>query len=151
MTSSRTAPSPPSMAADRTRRSPGWRWPLRIVATLMTILLWTQPLLIGLFLGGDYDKLAAHLTVGGILVALTMAQFLASVPAWRPGGLPGWVVAVCAAMTAGGVVQIAAGFQRNLGLHVPLGVALAAAGLAVAIRAWWPSGPRRGRVEEAAR
>ena len=94
----------------------------------MTILLWTQPLLIGLFLGGDYDKLAAHLAVGGVLVSLMLLQFLASVPAWRPGGLPGWVVAVCAAMAVGGVVQIAAGFQRNLGLHVPLGVTLAAAG-----------------------
>jgi hypothetical protein len=134
------------MAADHPRRRPGWRWPLRVIATFMTILLWTQPLLIGLFLGGDYDKLAAHLAVGGVSVSLMLLQFLASVPAWRPGGLPGWVVAVCAAMAAGGVVQIAAGFQRNLGLHVPLGVTLAAAGLGVAIRAWWPS-PKQQRDE----
>jgi len=139
------------MTAELTRHRPGWRWPLRIVATGMTVLLWTQPLLIGLFLGGEYDKLAAHLTVGGILVALTLVQFLASVPAWRPGGLPGWVVAVCAAMVAGGVVQIAAGFQRNLGLHLPLGVALAATGLAVAIRACWPARPHGGQVDEGAR
>jgi hypothetical protein len=122
-----------------------------VIATAMTVLLWTQPLLIGLFLGGDYGKLEAHLAVGGVLVSLMLLQFLASVPAWRPGGLPGWVVAVCAAMAAGGVVQIVAGLQRNLGLHVPLGVTLAAAGLSVAIRAWWPAGPTRGGTGEAAR
>jgi laccase len=38
----------------------------------------------------------------------------------------------------GSVVQIVAGYQRNLGVHVPLGVALAAAGLGVAVRAWLP-------------
>ena len=117
----------------------------------MTVLLWAQPLLIGLFLGGDYGKLEAHLAVGGVLVSLMLLQFLASVPAWRPGGLPGWVVAVCAAMAAGGVVQIVAGLQRNLGLHVPLGVTLAAAGLSVAIRAWWPTGPTRGGTGEESR
>ena len=104
------------------------------------MLLWTQPLLIGLFLGGDFDKLAAHAAVGGVLVALTLRAVPASVPglaAGRPARLggrgrarPWWPAAV---------VQIAAGYQRNLGLHVPLGVALAAAGLSVAIRAWWPS------------
>ena len=58
-------------------------------------------------------------------------QFFTVIPAWRPGGLPGWVVAVGAAMVVGAVVQIAAGYQRNLGVHVPLGVTLAAAGLSV--------------------
>lgn len=105
--------------------------------------LWTQPLLIGLFLGGDFDKLAVHAAVGGVLTGLAMIQFLVSVPAWRPGGLPGWVVAVSAAMWVGAIVQIAAGYQRNLGLHLPLGVALAAAGTSVAIRAWLPTGPTR--------
>ena len=66
-----------------------------------TVLLWTQPLLIGLFLGGEFDKLAAHAAVGGILVLVVLHPVPASVPAWRPGGLPGWVVAVCAAMVAG--------------------------------------------------
>ena len=150
MTSSRTA-EPALSTADRARRSPGWRWPLRVVATVISILLWTQPLLIGLFLGGDYGKLEAHLAAGGVVASLMLLQFVASVPAWRPGGLPGWVVAVCAAMAAGGVVQIVAGLQRNLGLHVPLGVTLAAAGLSVAIRAWWPTGPTRGGTGEESR
>jgi hypothetical protein len=143
MTQYRTA-APPSMTSAARRGSPGWRWPLRAVSILMIVLLFTQPLLIGLFLGGDFDKLAAHAAVGGIAVAMTMVQFATAVLAWRPGGLPGWVVTVAAAMTVGAVVQIAAGYQRNLGLHVPLGVALAAADLLVLGRAWWPtraSGP----------
>jgi len=117
------------------------RWPLRVVASVLVLLLWAQPLLIGLFLGGDFDKLAAHGTTGGILVGITLIQLIAAIPAWRPGGLPGWSVAVCAAMAVGAVVQVAAGFQRNLGLHVPLGVTLAAAGITVAVRAWWPTRP----------
>ncbi len=108
-------------------------------------MLWTQPLLIGLFLAGEFDRLAAHATVGGILVLVVFIQFLLSIPAWRPGGLPGWVVAVCAAMVTGAGVQIAAGYQRNLGLHVPLGVALVATGTAITLAAWLPSafGPHR--------
>ncbi len=117
------------------------RWPLRVIASVLVLLLWAQPLLIGLFLGGDFDKLAAHGTTGGILAGITLIQLIAVIPAWRPGGLPGWTVAVCAAMAVGAIVQVAAGFQRNLGLHVPLGVTLAAAGIAVAVRAWWPIRP----------
>jgi hypothetical protein len=138
------------MAADRTGRAPGWRWPLRAAASLLVLMLWTQPLLIGLFLAGDFDKLDAHALVGGMLVGLTAVQFLAAVPAWRPGGLPGWVVALAGVITVGAGVQIAAGYERNLGLHVPLGVTLAVLGVALAIRSWWPTpadqqqaGPRR--------
>ena len=101
-------------------------------------MLWTQPLLMGLFLAGDFDKLAVHAAVGGGLAAVTLVQFFTVIPAWRPGGLPGWVVAVGAAMVVGAGVQIAAGYERNLGLHLPLGVTLAAAGLSIAVRAWWP-------------
>jgi len=132
------------MAGDRARRSSVWRWPLRAVASLLVLMLWAQPLLIGLFLAGDFDKLAAHSLVGGMLVGLTTLLVVAAVLAWRPGGLPGWVVAVAAAMTVGAVVQIAAGYERNLGVHVPLGVTLACAGAALAVRAWWPiRGDRR--------
>jgi hypothetical protein len=138
MTQYRTS-APPSIAEGARRRSPGWRWPLRVAAVLMTVMLFAQPLLIGLFLGGDFSRLAAHATVGGLAVAMTMLQFVAAVLAWKPGGLSGWVVAVTAAMVVGAVVQIAAGYQRNLGLHVPLGVALAAAGLLILGRAWWPA------------
>lgn len=107
----------------------------------MAVLIWTQPLLMGLFLGGDFDKLTAHATVGGVLAGLAMIQFVAAVPAWRPGGLPGWVAAVGAAMVVGALVQVVAGYQRNLGLHLPLGVALAVAGTSVAVRAWLPTRP----------
>ena len=131
--------APPSPQQDRRRTRPGWRWPLRVVATLLTLLLWTQPLLIGLFLGGEFEMLAVHAAVGGGLVAITLLQFFTVIPAWRPGGLPGWVVAAGAAMVVGAGVQIAAGYQRDLGVHVPLGVALAAAGLSIAVRSWWPT------------
>ncbi len=139
MTRSKTPPAPPE-PRPTAARSPGWRSPLRVAAPLVTALLWTQPLLIGLFLAGDFDRLAVHATVGGVLVLAVFLQFALSVPAWRPGGMPGWAVAVAAAMVAGAVVQIAAGYQRNLGLHVPLGVTLAAAGAAVTIAAWLPAG-----------
>ena len=105
----------------------------------MALLIWTQPLLIGLFLGGDFTKLAVHATVGGVVTGLAMIQFLVSVPAWRPGGLPGWVAAAGAAMWVGTIVQIVAGYQRNLGLHLPLGVALALTGTGIAVRAWLPT------------
>lgn len=129
---------PPRLPTGTRRQRPGWRWPLRIIAPLLALLVWTQPLLMGLFLGGDFDKLAVHAAVGGGLTGLAGIQFLVAVPAWRPGGLPGWVAAVGAAMWVGAIVQIVAGYQRNLGLHLPLGVAIALAGTSVAVRAWLP-------------
>jgi len=153
MTLNRSAAPRPVSAAPSERRTgqlPRWRWPLRVIAPLMTAMLWSQPLLIGLFLGGEFSRLQAHAALGGVITAVTMLQFLAAVPAWRPGGLPGWVVAVTAAMVAGAVVQIVAGYQRNLGLHVPLGVGLAAAGLGVAVRAWLPVRPRRDHSAKSA-
>ena len=149
MTQSRTSPAqpsaPPVPPVGPPRRRPGWRWPLRIVAGLQALLGCAQPLLIGLFLGGDFDKLTAHAAVGGIFTGLSFILFLTSVPGWRPGGLPGWMVAVSAAVWVGSIVQIAAGYQRNLGLHLPLGVTLVAATVAVAVRSWLPNHWTAGR------
>ncbi len=141
MTVQRAAAPRPTIPASEGRRAgpiPRWRWPLRVMAPLIAAMVWSQPVLIGLFLGGEFTKLQAHAALGGGIAAMTMLQFLSAIPGWRPGGLPGWVVAVTAAMVVGSVVQIVAGYQRNLGVHVPLGVALAAAGLGVAVRAWLP-------------
>jgi len=143
VTRSSTSPArrsaPPVPPTGPPRRRPGWRWPLRIASATLALLGCAQPLLIGLFLGGDFDKLTAHAAVGGIFTGLSFILFLTSVPAWRPGGLPGWVVAVSAAVWVGSIVQIAAGYQRNLGVHLPLGVALVAAAVAVAAQSWLPS------------
>jgi hypothetical protein len=80
-----------------------------------------------------------------MVVGSTLLLFVAAVLAWRPGGLPGWVVTLAGAITVGAVVQIAAGYQRNLGLHIPLGVTLAAAGATLAVRSWWPTPADRHR------
>lgn len=149
MTQFRTSPeptsAPPVPPVGLPRRRPRWRWPLRIAAGLLALLGCAQPLLIGLFLGGDFDKLTAHAAVGGIFTGLSFILFLASVPGWRPGGLPGWVVAASAAVWVGSIVQIAAGYQRDLGVHVPLGVTLVAAAVAVAVRSWLPIRPTANR------
>ena len=92
-------------------------------------MVWSQPLLIGLFLGGDFDKLAAHAALGRRDLA---AIDHAAVPGRGAGLATRWAARLGGGgrprpWSVGAVVQIAAGYQRNLGLHVPLGVALAAA------------------------
>jgi hypothetical protein len=47
---------------------------------------------------------------------------LTAVLEWKPGGGPGWPLAVSAVLFAAVAVQIMLGYARVLALHVPLGV-----------------------------
>ena len=114
------------------------RLPFQVLTSVYVLMLYVQPTLIGLFLGGDFDRLSDHALVGGLAVATALVLAASSVLAWRPGGLPGGVVVASGMLFVGTGVQIGAGYSRNLGLHVPLGVTLAAGGLALAYQAWRP-------------
>jgi hypothetical protein len=121
--------------------------PFRVMTSVLVLVTWVQPLLIGLFLGGDFDRLGEHATVGGVVAAAGLGLVATSIPAWRPGGWPPGVILASVVLFLASGIQVGSGYERNLGLHVPLGVALAAGGLALAHWAWHP---RRAR-EAAAR
>lgn len=62
-------------------------------------------------------------------------QVVAAVLVWRPGRGPGLLVPASVALFLLIVVQIFAGFSTRLAVHVPLGVALLAGLVALALTA----------------
>ena len=114
----------------------------RAVVTLHVTLLLIQPVLIGLYLsGGDEARLNAHEIVGSAVGATGIFALLASVLAWRIAKWPATAVMWCALLLVAEIVQLSLGYQRHLGLHVPLGVFLAIRGIVprpVGVQAPWP-------------
>ncbi len=111
-------------------------WPLRVCATLAATLICLQPVFAGQFLAGTYEALRVHrenATVAGIAVAVTA---LSAVPLWRPGRGPWWPIVAFLGLFALIGLQIALGFQRAVAIHVPLGLAIVALAVRLAIWTW---------------
>jgi hypothetical protein len=118
-------------------------WSFRVAATIHALLLCAQPVLAGLFLSGDFGKLSMHATLAGIVILACMLLFVAAVLVWRPGRRSPWPIAITGALFLAEGIQTGAGYERNLGLHVPLGVTVVATGVALAVWAWRPRRTRR--------
>ena len=132
------------------RRPRATLWLLRAVVTVHLVAVLGQPVWAGLFLTGDVDAIAVHGRVGSLLAAwglLTAAVALAYVVGGRG---PLWVAPLAVAQFLAVGFQIGAGYERDLGLHLPLGVGLAV--LAVVLAAWvWSPAAARPRRAPAAR
>jgi hypothetical protein len=98
----------------------------RAAVTLHVALLLTQPVLIGLFLsGGAPTKLRAHEMVGSSVGLSALLLVMASIVAWRRADWPAKAVIWSLGLLIAEVVQLTMGYDRHLGIHVPLGVLLA--------------------------
>jgi len=98
----------------------------RIAVSIHVLLLLAQPMLVGLFLsGGDEAKLRAHEMVGSSVGATGLVLLVAAVVAWRRAEWPARIVVLCLLLVVAEVVQLTMGYDRHLGIHVPLGVLLA--------------------------
>jgi hypothetical protein len=130
-------------------RPPSWAWRLlRVYATVQAVDAILQPVFEGRFLSGDYAMLAAHSSNGIAVGVLSISQIAVAVVAWRVSRLPSRIVVAMAALGAATALQIALGFSRNLGVHIPLGVAIIAGSARLA--AWtWTHGP--GHADAAGR
>jgi hypothetical protein len=101
-----------------------------VIAQVLLIL--AQPVLIGLFLsGGDSSKLDAHEMVGSAVGAAGIFVVIAAVVLWS------------VLLLVAEVVQLTMGYDRHLGIHVPLGVALAIAASSLYTWAFRPHGVDR--------
>ena len=97
----------------------------RAMVTVHVVLLLTQPILIGLFLsGGDRSKLQAHEIGGSAVGATGLLLVIASIVVWRKARWPARVVIWCLVLLVAETFQLAMGYDRHLGIHVPLGVLL---------------------------
>jgi hypothetical protein len=104
---------------------PRWAWwLLRVFLTAQTIDAFLQPVFEGRFLAGDFAMLAVHRTNGTYVGVLAISQIVVAIVAWRVSRVPGAVVAAVVALGVAAGLQIYLGFNRILGIHVPLGVAI---------------------------
>lgn len=115
----------------------GWVWwMLRVFVTALTVDAYLQAVLAGRFLSGDYGMLLAHrLNADGVAI-LSFVIVAAAILAWRKGRAPGVLVLLTAALSAAVVGQIATGYNRILGVHVPLGVAVIVLSTVLTVWAW---------------
>jgi len=121
----------------------GWVvWPLRLGATIATLLLFNQAVFAGQFLSGTFASLQTHrdnATYAGVAVLITAA---CAVPLRRPGGGPIWPAFAFLGLFALIALQIALGFARTLTLHIPLGIMII--GLSGRLTLWsWSYRPGR--------
>lgn len=112
------------------------RTAFRVVVTVHAAAVLAQPVLAGRFLNGDFGMLSAH-RVTGIAVGLLGMVQLAVALAHRWAGRGPWRPAlICLGLSLAELAQIFLGFNRFVGVHVPLGVAIVAVTLLVATSAW---------------
>ncbi len=124
------------------------RWAFRLVITLHAAAAFTQAILAGRFLSGDYDMLRAHFINSQVVGAFGIAQVVVAVLYWRLGGGSGRPAIAAAALLALEPLQIAAGIKRIIGIHVPLAVLIIVGSVLFAVWAWQPSyGQRRPIVD----
>lgn len=115
--------APPERAALPERvASPGplvTLWLLRTVVTLFLLAVLAQPVLAGLYLSGEFDALAVHAAIAGVVILLAMVLVGATLLFSTIGRGQFWPlpVAVAAFLAAG--FQTGFGYARQLGLHIP--------------------------------
>lgn len=97
---------------------------LRLLAVLHTVGAVAQPMLAGVYLGGDVDALALHELNAHIVTGLGFFQLIAAIVfVWRGRGRrwPLWAsLGICLAVQA----QVGLGFEGVVAVHVPLGVSV---------------------------
>lgn len=130
-----TAPTPTASgrakAPLRTRIT--WSF-LVVVLGVHATLAVGQPIFAGALLSGNADAITFHET-GGELIHLTcFAQVIVSVLFWRPGRGPIWPAVATVLLVVAEGAQIGLGEAHQLGIHVPLGVAIV--GSVVALFVW---------------
>jgi hypothetical protein len=104
-----------------------------------------QPFLAGAYLSGQFDAIGLHGTNGSLMSAWCLLQFVVAVLFWRPGRGPGWPALATVAVFLAEGAQTGTGYAGQLGIHVPLGVAIVGGTVAMFIwsLAWRPK-PWRG-------
>jgi hypothetical protein len=107
----------------------------RAALVLLLVAVASQPVTMGLYLSGRYPMMGWHGLVGSIVAALALVVVgLTLLYAVAGGRL--WPVPVTVGMFLACGFQIGMGYARNLGIHVPLGVAVVSAALLLTVWSW---------------
>ncbi|HEY4417928.1 MAG TPA: hypothetical protein VGN22_00315 [Pseudonocardia sp.] len=111
-----------------------------ITVNLLAVL--AQPVLAGLFLTGDVDAIGVHGLIGSLLALVELVVIVVALAYVLGGRGRLWVLPVAVLLFLAVGFQIAAGYARELELHVPLGVTIVVASVLLAGWAWTPSAAR---------
>ena len=107
------------------------------MTTLVAADAYVQAVLAGRFLSGDVGMLLGHRYNGAdALPYLSVGLIVVAVIGWRKGQVSGHVAALATALTGMILVQVAMGFNRVLGVHIPLGVGIIALATVLTVWAW---------------
>lgn len=117
-----TAQGTPTQQRDRS--GIGISRALHLVLRLLAVAVFTQAVFAGLFLDGNGSWLAWHEANASLIQLLALVQALLAVGVWRTGRGPGWLALAGVVLLLAVVVQAGAGYNHQLALHVPLGVAI---------------------------
>jgi hypothetical protein len=150
MTVTLTAPAPNPTWPAPAPRPRVTLWLLRAALTVEALTAVAQPLLAGRYLSGDFDALLVHAANAGLVLFANMAAFAAAVLYWLAGRGTGWPALTLAGLFVTVIAQIAVGALRLLAIHIPLGVAIVAAAIALAVWSFGPAAKRTRRPPIAA-
>lgn len=117
------------------------RWTMRVLLVLSAALAVMQPTSIGQYLDGRYAMLGMHSTCGTALMGTTFLLGLAAIVYALVGGRV-WVLAASVVLFFAVTVQLGLGYSKSLAVHIPLGVAIVAGTVALAIWSWTPAARR---------
>lgn len=115
------------------------RWPLwsyRGSSAILAILAVAQPVLAGQFLSGAYGALLLHSTNANVVAGASFVVVVAAVAFRVLGDGPAWPIAANAVGFGIITLQVTAGHLRWLFLHIPLGVAVVALSVLLAVESW---------------
>ncbi|MQA16233.1 MAG: hypothetical protein GEV09_19420 [Pseudonocardiaceae bacterium] len=125
-------------------------WVLRTVSVLLLLAVLAQPVLAGLYLSGEWDALGLHSGNAVLVESLSFFLLLAALAYWLAGRGRGRVALAATLLFIAAVMQSGFGYARQLGLHIPLGVAVVTASVVFTVwvcragartprRPWWGS------------
>ena len=98
---------------------------LRVVAVLHSLAFLAQPVFAGGYLMGDLDSLVAHRVNAFVVTGLDVIQLACAIVYFWKGRGRAWPIWASLAIALAAEVQVGVGIERQLMVHLPLGVALA--------------------------
>ncbi len=126
---------------------------LRVPLVVHAASVAMQPVLAGRYLSGDYDALAVHQANSFVLHGAVVVAFFAALAYWRVGKGRGWPALMLLALFLVEGFQVQFGYERQLAIHIPLGVAIVATAVWLAVWSFTANArrtrsPKQVRVDE---
>lgn len=102
-------------------------WALRVVALLHAAVLCSQPVLAGLYLGGELGALSAHEANAGAIAGLALLQVVVALVYCIVGRGRIWPTALSLVLVVAESIQWGLGYDHALHIHLPLGASIVTA------------------------